>query len=515
MERAEVIVVGSGPAGAAVAKRLVDAGVDVLMLECGTPPEDDRFAVMEEAVLGVIPWKAEPYPYEMLGDDVELDDFAIRRLGGSSLAWGAITPRYQPSDFELHRRYGVGVDWPLRYEELEPFFCDAEDFMGVAGAVDNPWAPPRSRPYPMGAFPMNDTDLLVKEGAAKLGIKFHSVPVARNSVKYDGRSACAYYGTCRACPIGAMYSSDQTVARLLQRPNFRLRTEAEVSRVELTASGALKGVVYLDAEGKEHAALAPRVVLAVQSVETARILLHSSSPRFPDGLANGSGTVGKYFIEHPKFYVIGRVKQQLHPFLQGFETATTYQFHDHEKRGERAAGRLLVREDAGLSPGLIAAGSGNWGERLRAEIRENFGRTIKLGAFLEQLPHEENRIVLSKSVKRRDGGAAARVEFTLVREYERAGFHAMKATMEQVLESVGATDVRVLMDLSNSGHYMGGHRMGSDPATSVCDANLECHEVKGLYLAGGGVFPTSGIANPTLTTVALSLRSAAAMLAGR
>lgn len=508
MDQAEVIIVGSGPAGAAAAKTLVEAGVDVLMLECGAPPEDDRYAVMDDALLGMIPWKFPAYPYEMHGDDVELDWFAIRRLGGSSLAWGAITPRFLESDFTLRSKHGIAVDWPITYQHLEHHYGQAERLMGISGATDNPWAGARTTDFPMPAFPMNDTDTLVKEASSKLGILIHSVPVARNSVKYDGRSACSYYGTCRACPIGAMYSSDQTIARLKKFPNFRLKTNAEVSRVELSPTGGLRGVVYLDEAGRELAARAPKVILAVQSVETVRVLLHSTSGRFPNGLANRNGQVGKYFVEHPKFYVLGRVEQQLHPFKQGFETATTYQFQDHPHRGEYAGGRLLVRENAGLSPGLIAAGSGYWGKRLKQEIKEQFGRYITLGAFLEQLPHENNAITMSNTVKRRDGGPAARVDFKLVGDYERRGFTAMKTVMERILDAVGASDVRVVMDLSNSGHYMGGHRMGSDPQQSVVDSFLETHEVKGLYLAGGGVFPTSGVANPTLTTVALTLRMA-------
>ncbi|WP_437640430.1 GMC family oxidoreductase [Sorangium sp. So ce854] len=511
--RAEVVVVGSGPAGAAAAHALVGRGVDVVMLEAGQPPPSDRFAVMERAFTGAIPWTFDPVPYEMIGDDLELNVFAIRKLGGSSLAWGAVTPRYQPNDLRMRSRYGVARDWPIAYEELEPYYGRAERLMGVAGAADSPWTPPRSEPYPMGPFPMNDTDRLVKGACARLGIPLHSVPVARNSEPYDGRSVCTYYGVCRACPIGAMYTSDRTVSRLVERPNFRLVTEAVAQRVEVDGAGRVRRVVYLDAAGREQRVDAPRVVLAAQCVENVRILLASSTGAFPHGLANNGGRLGLELMEHPKFYMTGRVKQRLDPYRQGFETATTFMFHDHARRGEHSGGRLLVRENAGPSPARLALESGLWGRALKEEIRELVGRYVTLGAFLEQLPYEDNRIALSSKVRQRGGAPAARVEFELEREYERRGYLEMKRTMERIFDALGAEEVEVTLPPSNSGHYMGGHAMGDDPATSVTDADLEAHEVKGLYLASGGAFPSSGVSNPTLTTVALALRMADRMLA--
>lgn len=515
MTRAEAIVVGSGPAGAAAAQALVGAGVDTLLLEAGKRAPEDRFDVMDRALLGEIPWESPSYPYEMRGDDIELDVFAIRMLGGSSLAWGAVAPRFLPNDFRMRSAHGVGVDWPLTYDELEPHYAAAERLMGISGAHDNRWAAPRSSDFPMPAFPMSDSDHLVKAAAGRAGIALHSVPVARNSTTYDGRSACSYYGTCRACPIGAMYSSDQTIARLEGNRRFTLVTEAEVVRVEVDRGRRARGVVWRDAGGVEHAATAPIVILAVQAVETVRLLLTSESTAFPHGLANGSGMLGKYFIEHPKFYMRGRVREALHPHRQGFETGSSYQFHDHDRRGEYAGGRLLVRENAGPSPAVLAARSGRWGRALKDEIREVFGHYVTLGAFLEQLPYESNRISLSTRRRRPDGAAAARVDFSLVGEYETRGFHAMRDVMLRIFDELGARDVEVITQPANSGHYMGGHRMGTDPATSVVDPFLEAHDVPGLFLASGGAFPTSGIMNPTLTTVALTLRMADRILERR
>ena len=504
--KAQAIVVGSGPAGAAAAQGLVDAGADVMMLEAGGRPTSERFGVMERALLGQIPWVFEPYPYEMNGDDVELNVFALRKLGGSSLAWGAITPRYHPNDFRMKSRYGVGEDWPMTYNDLDPYYGAAEAFMGVSGADDNPWTPPRSTPYPMPPFPMNDTDRAVKAACDRLGIQLHSVPVARNSTTYRGRSACCYYGTCRACPIGAMYSSDQTIALLELRSNFRLILHAEAIRIEVDDASRARRVIYLDADGREHAAEAEKIILAVQCVEAVRLLRNSHTSRFKNGLGNNNGILGRYFLEHAKFYVMGRVKERLTPYQQGFETATTFKFHDHSRRGEYAGGRLLVRENAGPSVPQIAIRSGLWGRELKAEINQLFGHYVTLGAFLEQLPNEHNRIDLSRRVRGRAGLPGARVDFKLVGEYEQQGFLQMKHEMGRILDAMGAEEVRCIMAPANSGHYMGGHRMGTRPEESVTDGFLELHDVPGLYLATAGAFPTSGISNPTLTTVALVFR---------
>lgn len=505
MKNTEVVIVGSGPAGAAAAHTLVHAGVTVVMLDAGSRPEEDRYALMEKSVRGQIPWSFPEYPYEMHGDDVELNEFAIRKVGGSSLAWGAIAPRFHTADFEMHKRYGIGVDWPLSYDDLEPYYCKAETFMGVSGADDNPYASPRSQPYPMGAFAMNDSDRLVRSAGDKLGIKFHSVPCARNSTIYANRSACAYYGVCRACPINAMFSSDYVVNRLEAKPNFKLFADSSAARIETSANGRASAVVYHDADGREQIVYAEKIILAAQAVETVRLLLNSD-------LCNRNAQLGKYFMEHPKFYMSGRVSNRLSPFRQGFETATTLKFHDHPERAHYAGGRLLVRENAGPSVPEIATESGLWGSDLREEIRETFGHFVTLGAFLEQLPYEHNRISLSETQFDSNGLPAAKVDFKLQGEYEDRGYAEMAKVMKQLFGEMNASEVELVVPPSNSGHYMGGHRMGVDAESSTTDSYLKTHEIDNLYLASGGAFPTAGVSNPTLTTVALVLRMAEQML---
>ncbi len=505
----DVAIVGSGPLGTAAASVLVKAGLRVVMLEGGDPPDANRYHVMEEAMQEDIAWKFEPWRYETEGDDLRLNTFAVRKLGGSSVAWGAVTPRFLENDFRMKSRYGVGEDWPLSYEDLEPHYGKAEWFMGVSGAAGDSFNGPRSHPFPMPGFPMGETDLFVKEACEKIGIEVHSVPSARNSVPFRGRSRCINYAICRACPNGALFSSDYIVRDLLHEPNFELLTGAHVQRVELGADGKVGAFVYRrSASAPEQRVEAGHFIMATQGVEIVRLLLNSASDAFPDGVANRSGVLGKYLTEHVKFYYEGQVAERLDPHLRGYETATSLQFHDHEKRGRFGGGRLLIRENGGPSPSDIARESGLWGGELRDEVRETFGKFVTLGAFMEQLPYEENRIRLSDSMTDEFGQPAARIEFKLMKAYEKRGFREMTRLIRRVFKAMGGWNVRLVLPPSVSGHYMSCHRMGRDSRTSVVDADLKSHDVDNLYLASIGAFPTGGISNPTLTGVALAIRMA-------
>ena len=504
-EQFDAIIVGSGPLGSAAASVLTKAGLQVAMLEAGAPPDEDRFAVMERTPSDGPAWDYDPWDFELHGDDLGLNTFSLRRVGGSSLAWGAVTPRFVANDFKLRSEYGVGIDWPISYEDIEEHYVKAERFIGVAADDDNPFSSPRSAPFPMPAYPWSETDRLVEVAAGKIGIRLHSTPNARNTEPYGGRSKCLDYGVCRACPIGAMFSSDQVIDRLKEYPNFSLISEANVSRILTDAEGGPRGVRFHTRDGGQRELNAPRVILAAQAIENVRLLLLSKE----GGLANRSGTLGKYLTEHVKFYLTGRVDQGLTPYARGYETATSMQFHDHPERGSFAGSRLLIRENAGPTPLEIALESGKWGKALKTEIADTFGKFITLGAFMEQLPYERNAVDLSPTVKDRFGNPAARINFDLMAgDYERRGFTEMKKVIRRIFAQLGAHDVRLEVPPVVSGHYMGTHRMGSDPQQSVTDSHLECHDVKGLYLASYGAFPTGGISNPVPTGVALSLRMA-------
>ncbi len=511
----DVVIAGSGPMGAVTAKICVRAGLRVAMLEGGDHPPKNRYAMMERAMREEIAWKFDPWQYETHGDDLRLNTFAIRKVGGSSVAWGAVTPRFLVNDFRLASEYGVALDWPVTYDEIEKDYGKAEWFMGVSGAADDSFNGPRSTPYPMPAFPMGKTDLYVKQACDRLGIEVHSVPSARNSEPFQGRSRCINYAICRACPNGALYSSDYTVRELMREPNFRLITGAHVAKVLLDATGKAEALLYHTEDGSAHRIEGARFVLATQAVENCRILLNSKTSARPEGVANSSGTLGTHLTEHVKFYYQAEVPEKLDPHLRGYETATTLQFHDHPERGRFAGGRILIRENGGPSPAHIASESGHWGEDLKQEIARTFGRFVTLGAFMEQLPYEENHVSLSDSRVDAFGMPVARVDFKLMKAYEKRGFKEMSKIIRRIYKEMDARNIKLALEPSVSGHYMGCHRMGDDPAKSVTDSRLRCHDVENLYLASIGAFPTGGISNPTLTGVALAIRMAESITGAR
>ena len=265
----DVLVVGSGAVGVAASTVFTEAGMDVLMLEEGDHPEKNRLAVLQRATKGEGSWQFPPWRYETEGADMELNTWAIRVGGGSTNAWGGTTPRLMENDFRLKTTYGVGADWPISYDDLEPYYCKAEKLMGVSGQPDNPWDGPRSEPFPMKAFEMTPLDLYVKEACDKIGITIHTFPCARNSEPYGGRSRCLTYAFCHACPVGAMYSAYWTLRDLEKKPNFSLKTRTYVQKVEIDANGAAKGVHCIDRDGNKSFIECPRIILATHALQNS------------------------------------------------------------------------------------------------------------------------------------------------------------------------------------------------------------------------------------------------------
>ena len=302
---------------------------------------------------------------------MDLNTWMVRVEGGSSNGWGATTPRFLPSDFEIKKKYGVGEDWPISYDEIEPFYCEAEGYLGVSGFEDNPWEGPRSKPFPMPGFAMTDSDLMVKKAGEKLGIKFHSVPSARNSSIRDGRSACVNYSVCRACPVEAKFCSASVIKRIKHHKNFTALYETHVRKL-IEKSGKVTSAMIQLSDGEIKNVKAHKFILATHTLGNCHILLNSKNESHPNGLANSSGTLGRYLMDHLKFFLMAKVDQKTEAHRMGFETATSLHFHDHQKRNEYAAGRLLVRENAGPSPEEISFYSGYWGDDLKNEIKNTF-----------------------------------------------------------------------------------------------------------------------------------------------
>jgi glucose dehydrogenase len=504
----DAIIVGSGPVGAAAAEILVEKGIDVLMIESGSNHSVSNFKMMNNFIDNDKDWEFRPWIHESTQDDMGVNTWVIRKEGGGSNAWGGTTPRFMQSDFRLKSTHGVGVDWPISYQDLEPFYVKAEEFLGVSGEFDGSYDSPRSNNYPMPATALQNYDLIAKKAAGKINVPFHSVPGARNSIQYKDRSACVGYSVCRSCPVAAKYCSTYTINKLKRYDNFKIIYNSHVKEVLIDKNKNIKGVLCIDQNNLEYTFRSKKVILAAHTINNPAILLRSAKNYFPEGLANSSGQLGRNLMDHVKYYMMGKIDEKVYSHKLGFETSASSHFHDHTSRNRYGASRILVRETSGPTPNDIAMSSGFWGNKLEEEIKKTFNHSLVLGCLSEQLPYQDNRVELSSTIKNEFGQPAVKVSYKLMRKYEQDAYRNMIKILKSIYHEIPSKEVQIIMPPSNCGHLMGTHRMGNNSKDSVTNSFLESHDIDNLYIAGNGSFPTGSTSNPTLTSVALTIRMA-------
>jgi choline dehydrogenase-like flavoprotein len=518
--RADVCVVGSGPAGALVACRLAEAGHDVVILEAGPRfGGDDGIDRVDRMETHLRPGMSNPWEmggprdaYSSTGErDYPLNAARVKGVGGSSLHWHGMVMRLHERDFELDSRHGVGVDWPVSYEDLRPYYHEAERELGVAGAADNPYAAPREEPYPLPAFPPSYSDSLFAPACEELGIDMHSVGNARNSEPYDDRSACVGYGTCKpVCPSGAKYTAETHLARAIEA-GARIVDRVPVQRLVHDSSGErVEAAVYATPDGTEHRQEARRFVVAAGGVETPRLLLLSRSSAYPDGLANSSGAVGRYFMDHLFAGMGGRLDVETRQHHVGFHTSESHQFYDEADPVN--ALKLEFLNYAGPTVVGTALSADTWGDDLLAQVQEAYGTHVAMGALVEQLPRRENRVTLDPSTTDDHGNPVPDVQWSLD-DRTKAALRRANELQARVLDELD-TEIEWRVGPEETGpafHHMGTTRMGTDPDESVVDATLRTHDLSNLWLVGSSAFPTGGAMNPTLTIAALALRASDAL----
>jgi choline dehydrogenase-like flavoprotein len=283
-------------------------------------------------------------------------------------------------------------------------------------------------------------------------------------------------------------------------------TDATALRLHVDDAGQVTSVAYAGHDRQERRLAARIFVVAAGAIETVRLLLLSASERFPRGLANRSGVLGKYFTSHPAVTVTGRLEAKVHPYRTGFSSAMSRQFAIDRMRARRGAFMLELLNSEGPTPNQIATSSGLWGEALRNRVREEFGHVLGIRISCEQLPDPANSISLDPDLKDYFGNPAPRITYDVGR-YERETLREATEVARRILGATGAVDVesRPLWFLA---HQIGTHRMGTDPRSSVVDPDLRAHDVSNLYLVGSGCFVTASSSPPTLTIAALAIRAA-------
>src|SRR5574341_216107 len=336
MVRRKIVIIGSGIAGTTVAYLMTQKGHEVDIFEKGPDYPYPHIAPFQEKVLYGYDTPAYALLPDLKGHIVSgdykhrIEKERIMLVGGGATRWEGITLRMKPQDFKVRSLYKFGVDWPLTYGELEPYYCKAEAFLGVAGTdADNPYASPRSKPYPLPPFPLSYDDQLLAAKLRKQYIILHATPQARTSLPYEGRPACDNYRTCNYCPIGARYSPNYHLIQALETGLCKINTNSSVRRIIFDKSGKAKGIVYQQNDSdkeKEHSG--DIIILAAGAIESVRLLLLSVCESHPEGPGNKGGNVGKYFLLNHVWRGWLFYNESLYPGRFGGWTGQSHQFCD-------------------------------------------------------------------------------------------------------------------------------------------------------------------------------------------
>jgi choline dehydrogenase-like flavoprotein len=532
-DEVDFVIVGSGAAGGIMAKELSTAGFSVVVLEQGPHPQPATFkhdewaySQNEELVWGRR--KGHPQTFRRYEHEKAeiVDGSALgyaHNVGGSSIHFSGNFWRLRPVDFKEASLLGpiAGtnfVDWPISYEELEPYYTKVDWEIGVSGLA-GPWDPPRSRDYPCAPMPVKSSGVLLERAGKALGYNPYPAPVAILSQPHNNRPPCIHCGFCNGfgCEVSAKSSTLVTMIPLaLASGNCELRTGCTVARVNTDDSGRANEVVYWEADGTMQAQRAKAVVLSANGAETPRLLFLSESARFPDGLANSSGMVGKNLMFNGSSRAAGLFE---HPINAHKSIPTTRVIHDFysidPKHGFYGGGGI---DERSLSAGRPMGGAMNsglfsgakWGSAFKHNLMREFTHTASFNGHCTSLPLSTNNVTLDPEVKDKWGRPALRTTFMNHPDDLKTMKFFMERSME-LLDAVGAIQkVGSYAENGQTGgvHLLGTCRMGDDPATSVVNKYNRAHDVPNLFMVDGGSLVTSGRGQPTMTIMALAFRAA-------
>ncbi|NIA68376.1 GMC family oxidoreductase [Pelagibius litoralis] len=499
-----VVVIGSGAGGGTLGTQLALKGIRTVILEAGGRHEIDDFENDEWGMFGKISWldaRTTSGDWRVAKDFPGLPAWIVKAVGGSTVHWAGASLRIQEHEFKAQSTYGnvAGanlLDWPITLQEMEPYYAQAEDRMGV------------TRTNGIDGLPGSNNFKVMKAGADKLGYKnCHTGRMAINSADRDGRGACQQIGFCfQGCKTGAKWSTlyaeipkGEATGKLEVRPN------AQVLQIEHDASGKVTGVLYADAEGKQHRQKARAVAVAGNSIESPRLLLNSASSMFPDGLANSSGQVGRNYMRHMTGSVYGIFDRPVHMY----RGTTMAGIITDESRNDPARGFVGGYEMETLSLGLpfMAAflNPGAWG-RSFASAMDMYDHMAGMWLVGEDMPQESNRITLHASMKDQHGLPIPDVHFDDHPNDIAMRNHAF-GQGAAVYDAVGAVRTFPTPPYPST-HNLGTNRMSERARDGVVNKWGQTHDIANLFVSDGSQFTTGASENPTLTIVALALRQA-------
>ncbi len=521
-ETVDVLIVGSGASGAAIAWSLAETKMHIVCLEQG-----DWMNPLEYPSTGM-DWESRSWgdfaanpnqrnrttDYPVNNENSPISVVNFNGVGGGTILYAGHFPRFHPSDFRVRTLDGVADDWPIDYETLAPYYDENDRMMGVSGLAGDPAYPPK--PQVMPPLPLGKTGTKLARGFNALGWHWWPSDSAVASEPYDGRDRCINLGACMSgCAQGAKASTDITYWPHALRAGVELRTRCRVREITVRDDGMAGGAIYYDADGVEQEIHAEVVILACNGVGTPRLLLNSTSALFPDGLANSSGLVGKNLMFHPYSHITGIFDEELDGAKGPGNCIWSQEFYETDPSRQFVRGFTYEigrgRTPVSTAMNYMYSGRVAWGEDHHRTYREIVNRITGMVGICEDLPEEHNTVTLDPHLKDRDGIAAPKVSYTIGENtQDMLDFSINRAT--EVLEAAGATHIESGAPIPEGGwHLMGTARMGTDPSRSVVNEWGRAHDVKNLFIVDGSIFVTSAGVNPTRTIQALALYVADSM----
>lgn len=515
----DVCIVGSGITAAMLAEKLAEErSAGLVVVEAGDDvPAPSAWPALRERYLA---YGENPWPRDHI-DSMSADGIQSRSMcvGGLAMHWGGVTPRFSPEDFKTRSLCGVGLDWPISYEELDPFYQEAEERMGVAGEQGPPELDPRSKSFPMPPLPLSYNLTQLKEWISTAGIPVWSQPSAKNSVPYRGRAACCRSDTCSPiCPVGAKYTPDVTWRALLAKQRVTLLVRTLVRRLVVAQRSSrieYALAVQRDRPGEELEIRARLFVVAAGYVWSSHLLLLSASSRFPNGLANSSGLVGKYLCGHRSVQAFIELPFALFPGLNVQHSLVSKHFMRQPRYERYLRHDLRVWESGvGREPRLRNdRGELLLGDALLAEwrARATSRSTARLRCYYDVLPARNSELTLDPSRRNAWGDPLPRLQWRdtpMSLQLRSWSEERIRELFQHLARAGGGRVLRTASD-SFQDHPAGGCRMGSSAGDSVVDSWGRTHQHENLFVVGAPTMPSAGCANGTLTFCALALRSAA------
>ncbi len=542
----DVCIVGSGAGGGMAAYTLTRAGANVLLLEAGGPWDNTRDSAMMkmpydsprrgastrdrpfgefDACIGG--WELEGEPFTV-AEGTDFMWWRARMVGGRTNHWGRISLRFGPDDFKAASRDGLGDDWPIGYDDIAPYYDRLDKLVGIFGNNDDlpnhPGGyfhpPPKPRCY----------ELMVKDAADRLNITCVAARLSIITKPHNGRAPCHYCGQCgRGCMTKSNFSStDVFIAPALKTGRLTLVTNAMAREVTLNSQGLASGISYIDKNtGTEKQANARIVVLAASACESARLLLNSKSSKFPDGLANSSGVVGKYLTDTTGISVSGFIPKMMDHVTHNEDGVGGGHIYmpwwiDNRKLDFPRGYHIEVGGGFDNPPGYGVMGGihrypsgGGYGKKLKDDYRRYYGATVGFAGRGEQIPNEHCYCEIDPVVKDRYGIPALRFHWKWT-DYEYNQVRHMHRTFRALIEEMGGNVFGEMPSVDNGYgiakggeiiHELGTIRMGNDPTKSALDSNCRAHDVKNLFVTDGGPFVSQADKNPTWTIMALAMRT--------